>query len=240
MTPRALPWLLTTCLVTVSGVAAGTAPAGQDAPAAKPKEKKAYNVGSLVRGDLSLPTLDGKPLRFYPEDSEDKRVVVLVWWSLRDPLTRKAEPKLVKLAEKYASRGVSVLLVESNHDELVAGRGDPLEKLREFRKDAKLTLPLLLDHGNKVADEFAALCSNHAFVIDARRVVRYSGAIDNDPQGRLVQGRQELLKDAIEAALEGTHPERKQTRPKGRKLKRAPKAAPADTAPAGKASGSGR
>ncbi|MEM7310402.1 MAG: redoxin domain-containing protein [Planctomycetota bacterium] len=215
---------LLACLVAAATALAGpAAPAlPQDAPVPKELEgkgKKTYQIGSPIPSSLKLPDLDGKERRVFPEESEP--IVVLAWWSLRDPLCRKAEPKLVKLAADYARHGVSLYLVESNYDELVAGVGDPLDKVKKFRKDAKLKLPLLIDRGNKVADDFDALSSNQVFVIDKARVLRYSGAIDNDPESRLRdEARVDYLRDALEAILDGKPVENALTRAKGRKLKR--------------------
>jgi thiol-disulfide isomerase/thioredoxin len=204
-----------------------TAAARQEKPPAEPAgdEKKGYTCGSLVRRDLALPVLDGEPepkLVFGPLEDLETPPIVLVWWSLRDPLCRKAEPKLEKLAAEYAPKGVRFYLVESNHDELVAGLGDPLDKVRKLRADLKLTLPLLIDRDNKVADEFAALCSNQVFVIDAHRVVRFNGSIDNDPENRPGIKVEPYLREALDLALEFKSPEFDLRRPQGRRLKRAP------------------
>jgi len=209
------------------------APAGADA-----KEKKTYTVGSLVRRDLALPTLkdpESAKLVFGPLEELETPPVVLMWWSMRDPLCRKSEPKIHKLAAEYEAKGVRFYLVDSNHDELVAGLGDPLEKIRKMRKDAKITLPLLLDRGNKVADEFGTLCSNHVFVIDEKRTVRFHGSIDNDPRGQGNVQLEEYLREALDLALEGKSPEFALRRPQGRQIKRAPEEpAPSEKAPPAK------
>ena len=210
------------------GLVVAASPA-QD-PEPKPEaKKKAMTVGSLVPIDITLPDLDGKPTTLYvaPDLQEEDRVVVLAWWSLRDPRSRKAEQKLQKIAADFKDRGVYVYLVESNHDEMVAGIGDPIEKLRKFKKQSKLTLPILLDKENKLADDFGALCSNHVYVISAKRMIRYIGAIDNDPELKRKEGREDWLREAINLALEGKSPKEPLRRPKGRKLSRAPKKAPA-------------
>lgn len=229
--------LFTAPLLELGAAPAETGPSATRQGEGKDK-KKGLTVGSLVRRDLALPLLDGpeEPHRIFgPEEELTTPVVVLAWWSLRDPLCRKAEPKLHKLAADYRTKGVHFYLVESNHDELVAGIGDPLKKIRKLREDAKHTLPLLLDRGNKVADEFAALCANQVFVIDEHRVIRYHGSIDNDPDGkRAGQGVVEHLRDAIDHALEGKSPKENHRRAKGRPIKRAPKETPAPGAKAKK------
>src|SRR5690606_35736142 len=121
----------------------------------------------LLDGGADPVAIYGPPGPF----DETLPVVVLAFWSLRDPLARIAEAKLEAIAADYAERGVKVYLIESNHDELVSGAGDPLDRIRALRAERKLTLPLLLDRGNVVADELSALCSNQVFVADPKRVV---------------------------------------------------------------------
>jgi hypothetical protein len=191
------------------------------------KEKKAYTAGSLVRRDLALPVLDGpeKPLLIFgPLEEVETPPIVLAWWSLRDPRCRKAETKLHAIADDYAQQGVRVYLVESNHDELVAGIGDPLEKIRKLREDLKHTLPLLLDRGNAVADEFGVRCANEIYVIDHKRKVRYQGSIDDDPDGTREDEAQPYLREALDLALQGRSPEQVLRSPRGRPIKRAPDA----------------
>lgn len=230
MRPTCAPPTLLACLLLAlpSGAHAASAPPGEPSPQdEKANAARAWTVGFPVTRGIELPDLDGKSHVLIPADRPTKDVPepvrVFVFWSLRDPVARTYEPRLTALRDAYADRGVEFYLIDSNHDEIVAGRGDPLEKLRAFRKETKLTLPLLIDRDNKVADGFQALTSNHAFVVDPQRYVRYAGGIDNDPRGTLdPRQRQEWLRGAIDAARAGGSPEQAITRPTGRRIKRAP------------------
>ena len=65
-----------------------------------------------------------------------------------------------------------------------------------------------------------------AFVIDANKVLRYKGAIDNDPRGEARKRGAEvhlLLEKAIEAALKGEKPLDDWTMASGRPIRRVPK-----------------
>ena len=227
------------------GLLLATAAARQDGGSAG-EPAKPWRVGSRVTEGIALPELDDPdapdgaedgPRVVLPEDppTEDDPVVVLVFWSLRDPVARVYEKRLTALRDSYPARDVVLYLVESNHDELVSGVGDPLAKLRAFREETKLTLPILLDERNRIADDFAALTANHAFVLDRARVLRYAGGIDDDPKGAKGPAeRRPWLKEAIEAALRGESPEHPVTRPTGRRIKRAPGTGPAPGAAKGR------
>ena len=193
---------------------------GQEEP---PEKNKPYKVGYRIRDHIELPGLDGKLVNLF--EANEERVIVLVFWSLRDPQCRRSEEKLKELQERYAAR-VVFYLVDSNHDEIVSGIGDPLEKIRRFKKESKLPFEILIDAGNKVADDFKVLTANHAFVIDAKRYLRYKGGIDNDPKGVLKDKKIAWLQPGIDAALGGKNAENALTRPVGRKLRRKPEARP--------------
>ncbi len=206
---------------------ASQAPAAAAAPTAKP-----YPLNGRIEGELNLSDLDGKPHALFAENPE--RVLVLVFWSYRDPVSRFYAQPLAELQRTHAER-LRIVLVDSNHDELVAGV-DPLVKLRAVLEAEKVTLPVWLDHGNALADAFGATANGQAYLLDANRFLRYHGGIDDDPDGaRAKQGlaRRAWLENALTRILAGERPDENWTRPAGRALKRAPKA-PAAGGAAGK------
>ena len=223
----------------VAGVLAAADPLAQERAA--PEQR--FTVGSSLRRDFALPVLDGaeEPVPIYgPPGPFDEKlpVVVLAFWSLRDPLSRVAERKLEQLAGDFADRGVRIFLIESNHDELVSGSGDPLAKIRAHRERESLTLPLLSDRGKRAADELAAVSSNQVLVFDPGRTVRYVGGIDDDPREDRRGEVEHWLAEAIELALEGRGPEQSIRRAQGRPIKRAPPP-PAPAAPPRRGGGAG-
>jgi hypothetical protein len=198
------------------------APAAQDlgAPGAKPAERP-YKLNARIAEELCLTGLDEQPRALFAEHPE--RALVLVFWSYRDPVSRFYAPRLAELARAHEGR-VAILLVDSNSDELLGG-SDPLAKLRAVVAEEKVTLPVLLDRGNAVADALGATANGQAFVIDANRTLRYHGGIDDDPDGaRRAQGipLRTWLANALEAVLAGRAPAENWTRPSGRPIKRSP------------------
>ncbi len=184
-------------------------------------EKKPFGIGDKVKPELVLETLDGKSLNLV-EACEDE-LVVLVFWSLRDPLARTYEKRLTKLQKDFEKQPVRFFLVDSNYDELFSPTIDTLARLKEFVEKQKLELEILLDHDNIWADRFGALSSNHAFVLDPRHFVRFNGAIDDDPKGTRTE-RREWLKQAIEAVLARSDAPHPIARPiKGRPIQRKPR-----------------
>jgi thiol-disulfide isomerase/thioredoxin len=198
-------------------------PPAAPAPAAL---SKPYQVGSRVTDEIRLPDLAGREHALLAEN--EGRALVLVFWSFQDPVSRAYLPLLEELAEQRAER-LRLVLIDSNHDELTAGAADPLDKIRRHFEQEKIALPLLLDRGNRLADDFGAIANGHAFLLDANRILRYQGGIDDDPRGerrKLAQPVKSWLAEGIDLVLRGEKIERSETwtRPAGRPIKRAPSA----------------
>jgi len=198
-------------------------PPAAPGPAAPQPIVKPYRLQVRIVEELRLKDLAGRERVLFEEFKE--RALIVVFWSYKDPVSRFYAKELALLQERNADK-VAVVLVDSNHDELVGG-GDPLAKLREVVAKEKVTLPVLLDPDNRLADDFNAAANGQVFLIDANRFVRYLGGIDDDPKGERRAKSipvQNWLADALVSVLAGTPPAHPETRPAGRPIKRAPRA----------------
>ncbi|MGE0538353.1 MAG: redoxin domain-containing protein [Pirellulales bacterium] len=102
----------------------------------------------------------------------EAKLVVVAFLGTECPLARLYAPRLVELAQRYESRGVEFLGIDSN-------RQDSLTEILHAARTLGLTFPLLKDVGNHVADQFGAERTPEVFVLDAQRRVRYRGRIDD-------------------------------------------------------------
>jgi len=198
-------------------------PVAVPAPAPEYPAAKPYKLNWRIEGELKLPDLAGKEHEIFAE-SKDK-TLVLVFWSYRDPVSLFYAPVLAEMETKYAGQ-LAIYLVDSNQDE-IEGSGDPIARIRAAVEKSKVTLPVLIDRGNVLADDFEAKSNAQAFLVDANHILRYHGGIDDDPRGeRRKQGIevQQRLGLAIDTVLKGERPEYNWTTPSGRAIKRAPKA----------------
>lgn len=105
-------------------------------------------------------------------DSATSPVVVVTFMGTECPLAKLYAVRLAKLHERFANQGVSFLAIDSNTQ-------DAPTEIVSFAQRHQLPFPLLKDPGQTVADLFGATRTPQIFVLDADRVVRYSGRIDD-------------------------------------------------------------
>ena len=123
---------------------------------------------------------------------------------------------------RYAkSEDVVMIGIASNQNELGAkpGEGDDFAgfytELRDQRKKVGLGHTILADHSNVVSTMFQARSTPHCFAIDAKGVVQYAGALDNDPRGKKGDEATNYLVDAATSMLAGEKLAVTETKPYG-------------------------
>lgn len=208
-----------------SAVLAGAAQEQKSVPAPLYPAAKPYKLNWRIDGELTLPDLDGQEHALFA--ANEGKALVIVFWSYRDPVSLAYAKKLAELQAQHAARA-TIVLVNPNHDEIV-GAGDPLAPMRTVVQKEGITLPVLIDRGNALADDFQAKTNAQAFLVDANHILRYHGGIDDDPRGQKKHkgiAVQQQLGLALETVLKGELPQYNWTIPAGRALKRAPKPAP--------------
>ncbi|HUR29267.1 MAG TPA: redoxin domain-containing protein [Planctomycetota bacterium] len=190
------------------------------APVAKVEQ---YKIGSVVDEKLALRDLDGKEITF--KELRGK-VVFVHFWSKDCPYEEVADPKTVALAEKYKGKDVVCLAIDSNATEYgaePAKDAKPEECYKEIRKhltEKKMSFPVYIDRGNKIADLFGAQHTPHCYVIDAKGTLRYMGGLDDDPKGEKGDATKQYVRDAVDALLANKEVPVKESAPYGCGIKR--------------------
>jgi peroxiredoxin len=106
------------------------------------------------------------------DDYRGRKLVVVAFLGTECPLARLYGPRLAELDRKYAERGVTFLGVSSNVQ-------DSITELAAYARRSGIEFPILKDLGNPLADKLGAGRTPEVFVLDAERVVRYHGRIDD-------------------------------------------------------------
>ena len=143
------------------------------------------------------------------------RMVVLEWTNPTCPFVKRhyGEGTMETLSAAYADTQVVWLAINSTHYNTV-------EETRKWEAEQEQTYPTLLDPDGAVGRLYGARTTPHMFVIDTRGVLRYDGAIDDDPRGSKETGqRVQYVSEALDAILSGGDPAMATTRPYGCSVK---------------------
>ncbi len=134
-----------------------------------------YKVGDVAE-DFSLKNVDGEMISMssFPE----AKGFIIVFTCNECPYSKLYEDRINNLNNKYASEGYPVIAINPNDPEVQPG--DNFEKMQVRSKEKGFTFPYLMDEGQKVFPKFGATNTPHVYVLDAKRVVKYIGAIDNN------------------------------------------------------------
>jgi len=141
---------------------------------------KAHHKKAWLAAPFTLPDQDGKEVKL--SDYEGK-IVVLEWVNYDCPFSVWAyDAKIMKnLAEKYASKGVVWLAINSTYYADAEGNKAWVTKY-------ELPYPILLDKDGKVGKCYWAKTTPYMFVINTKGKIVYRGALDNAPLGKTPEG----------------------------------------------------
>jgi peroxiredoxin len=128
----------------------------------------------------------------------DRKAFVVVFVGTECPLANLYMPTLVEMHQEYSERGVQFIAINSNDQ-------DRFVEVSAHAQDRNVPFPVLKDFDQDVASAFGAKRTPEAFLLDASRVIRYHGRID-DQYGigyHRDAPRVTELKNAIEDLLAG-------------------------------------
>lgn len=214
---------VTVCLLLASALATAQDPAPVPAPAPEVQQPKALAVGEVLPKDLALHDLDGKVHKL--ADLRGK-VVVLHFWSKVCPSEVVAEPKLNALCKDYEKKDVIVLGVAANAGEIGEkpeakafeekdATKRPYADLRKKATESAVNHAILADHGAVLGKLLAARTTPHTFVIGKDGALAYTGALDDDANGKNPERAANFVRNAVDALLDGKTVEVSTTKPYG-------------------------
>jgi peroxiredoxin len=148
--------------------------------------------------DFKLKDLDGKEISLA---SFKGKTVVLEWFNPECPFVKASHTKgsLVDTARRAQKKGIVWLSINSG----AAGKqGTGVEKNKAGVKAFGMENPVLLDEAGTVGKAYGATNTPHLFVIDAKGVLVYRGAIDNSPDGEGASPKDGKLVNYVDAALD--------------------------------------
>jgi peroxiredoxin len=163
--------------------------------------------------DFSLKDTDGKTYTLH-QFLDAGKTVVIHWFNPHCPfVVRHFEtyPTFTNLYSNYAQRNVVFLAVNSTNPDHAQYGGDA-----DMKKKWSIPYPILLDPTGAVGKMYGAKTTPHTFVISSDGIVRYSGAIDDDPKdSKPAKDKVNYARQALEEILTGKPVSMAETRPYG-------------------------
>lgn len=138
--------------------------------------------------------------------------VVLEWYNPTCPFVVRHYDKqtMTKLAAEFGAQGVKWFAVDSSH--FVTSTSG-----KDFEAKHGIKHPVLLDADGAVGRKYGAKTTPHMYVIDPNGVLRYIGAIDDDPWGD--KTKTNYVRNALRDGLAGKSIQTPETKPYGCSVK---------------------
>ena len=152
------------------------------------------------------------------DDYKDKKASVVVFLDTECPLANVYVPTLVELYKEYGDKGVQFLAINSSQQ-------DSFISVSAHAQERDVPFPVLKDFDHRAADALGATRTPEAVLLDADRVIRYRGRID-DQYGlgfRREKPTSQDLKNAIDQLLAGEAISTTETEVSGCPIERAAK-----------------
>lgn len=122
-----------------------------------------------------------------------KNGAVVMFLSAQCPVVKGYIERINAVAADYKAKGITFIGINSNST----------EDFNWVKTDAdqNFKFPMLIDKGNKLADKLGASVTPEAYYVDAKNVLLYHGAIDNDRSGKAIT--EQYLRTAFDQSLAG-------------------------------------
>ena len=177
-------------------------------PALAGKFNKKINVGEKAPSFSGIPAVMGEKEASISLEDTKEDVVVLVFLANHCPVVTAYEDRIIDLANDFKGKSVKVVGVSVNRMD-----SDRLPAIKERVKEKGYNFVYGFDESQKIGKAYGASVTPEFFVLDKDRVIRYTGALDDNQDESKVS--KTHVKDAVTALLNGETIEVTETRPKG-------------------------
>lgn len=177
---------------------------------------KGYAVGDIAE-DFVLKNVDGNIVSL--SDYKDAKGVIVIFTCNHCPFAQLYEQRIIDLHKMFAPLGYPVVAINPNSAAIIPE--DSYENMQARAKAKRYPFAYLIDEDQTVFPRFGATRTPHVFILDSTRVVRYIGAIDNNPEAP-GPTTQRWVENAVNALMRGENPDPSFTRAVGCTVKRAP------------------
>ena len=148
--------------------------------------------------NFNLPGVDDK--RYTLSYFADKKALIIIFSCNHCPYVQAYEGRINQIQSDYASKGVSVVAINSNED-----KGYPEDSFENMKKRAveqKFKFLYLRDEDQSVARAYDATHTPEIFLFDTERKLTFHGKIDDNWQ-EPSKVQNHYLRNALNELLEG-------------------------------------
>jgi peroxiredoxin len=158
---------------------------------------------------FTLQTTDGKTTTV--GDWDKSKATVLMFIATQCPISNDYNARMATLAQKYTSKGIRFVGINSNKQESGA-------EVESHAKKNGFSFAVLKDPKNAIADHFGAKVTPEIYIVNPTGDLIYRGRIDNSRQENGVN--EKSLELALDAVLAGKAIAQRETRAFGCTIKR--------------------
>ncbi|MDQ3087316.1 MAG: redoxin domain-containing protein [Acidobacteriota bacterium] len=149
-----------------------------------------FAVGKTLE-NFKLPDTNGKDQSF--NDLKGTNGAIVIFLSVQCPVVKGYDDRINQLAADYKAKGINFIGINSNSTESVANI--------KTHAEANYKFPVLIDKGNVLADQLGATVTPEVFYFNAKNVLLYEGAIDNDRRGD--NPTEKYVRTALDSGIDG-------------------------------------
>lgn len=148
--------------------------------------------------DFNLAGVDGK--NYSLKSFSDKKALIIIFSCNHCPYVQAYEDRIRKIQSDYASKGVSIVAINSNEDK--GYPEDSFDNMKKRSDEQKFNFPYLRDEYQSVARAYDATHTPEIFLFDKKRKLVFHGKIDDNWQEpNKVQNH--YLRNALDELLAG-------------------------------------
>ncbi|MFN2500724.1 MAG: thioredoxin family protein [Pyrinomonadaceae bacterium] len=148
-------------------------------------------IGSPVE-NFRLTDISGKAASL--DELKGKNGSVIVFLSAQCPVVKGYNARINQIAGDYAAKGINFIGINSNATE-------SLDWVKSDAEKVGYKFPVLIDKGGVLAKKLGATVTPEVYYLDAKDVLQYHGAIDNDRSGKAPT--EQYLRTAFDSSLGG-------------------------------------
>jgi peroxiredoxin len=137
-----------------------------------------YNVGDVAT-DFNLENVDGEMISLkgtYP----DAEGYIVIFTCNHCPYAVLYEDRIIDLHNKFARAGYPVIAINPNDPEVQPE--DSFEGMQIRAEEKGFDFPYVFDEDQSIFPKYGAKKTPHVYILDSDLVVRYIGAIDDNPR----------------------------------------------------------